>query len=334
MGDSLSIFNFDMRNFLIKGICFIVLFISLDIIGGRIFSYLHNCAFSHSPYGRTTEYAMEKVNTDVVIIGASTANHHYVSSLLADSLQMSVYNCGKDGCGFLYQCCIIDGILKRYTPKIIIWDIIPSYLSSPSSQQLDRLSDFNSYYDENDYCRNLINQRNPNEKYKMQSYLYRYNSRILALIYKSAVVYNFPADGYLPLSNTGYEYPSLIDEKTYDEFDERLKLHLNYIISECKQKEVKLILSLSPRFVNSDYLKTRVYEEWRKIAKERNIPLVDYYNNSFFLNDSTLCKDNAHLNDRGAHLFTSRWIEKNKQYRESYLDKIDSCSDGVALITE
>lgn len=314
MGDSLSIFNFDMRNFLIKGICFILLFVSLDIIGGKMFSCLHNYAFNHSPYGLLTEYAMEKVNTDVVIIGASTANHHYVSSLLADSLQMSVYNCGKDGCGFLHQCGIIDGILKRYTPKVIIWDIMPSYLSRPSSKQLDRLSDFNEYYDKNDYCKKLINLRNPNEKYKMQSYLYRYNSRILALIYKSAVIYDYPADGYLPLSNIGYEYPSFIDEKTKDEFDERLKIRLNYIISECRQKEVKLLLSLSPRFVNSDYLKTRVYEEWCKIAKEQNIPLIDYYNTPFFLNDSTLCKDNAHLNDRGAHMFTNKWIGEARQY--------------------
>lgn len=312
MGDSLSIFNFDMRNFLIKGICFILLFVSLDIIGGKMFSYLHNYALNHSPYGFLTEYAMEKVNTDVVIIGASNANHHYVSSLLADSLQMSVYNCGKDGCSFLYQCSIIDGILKRYTPKVIIWDIIPSYLSRSSLKQLESV--FNQYFDENDYCRNLINLRNSNERYKMQSYLYRYNSSILPLIYKSVVVYNHSVDGYLPFSNAGYKYPSLIDEKMDDEFDAKLKLCLNYIISECRQKEVKLILSLSPRFVNSDYLKTRVYEEWCKIAKEQNIPLIDYYNTPFFLNDSTLYKDNAHLNDRGARMFTNKWIGETRLY--------------------
>lgn len=305
-----------MRTFILKGICFILLFVALDVMGGKAFSLLHRYAIAHSPYGFLTEYAMEKVNTDVVIIGASTANHHYVPALLADSLQMSVRNCGKDGCGFLHQCCMIDGILKRYSPRIIIWDIIPSYLSHPSLAELDRLSDFNSYYDKNEYCRKVVDLRTPEEKFKMLSHLYRYNSRILPLIYKGVFAYNYPADGYLPLPDEGYKYPSLIVEKERDEFNEMQFERLVTIIDECKQKDVRLVLSLSPRFVKSDYLQKKVYEKWCEVSEKKGIPLIDFYNDPFFLNDSTLSKDNAHLNDKGARLFTEMWIQEYKLHNK------------------
>lgn len=293
-----------MKKFLLKGICFILLLIGLDIIGGRVFALLHKMAFERSPYGMLTEYAMDKVNAEVLIIGASTANHHYVTSMLRDSLGMSVHNCGKDGSGFLYQCCVIDGILRRTAPKMIIWDMEPGDLSEPSVEQLDRLSAFNPYYDTNDYCRELIDSKGKWEKYKMLSEVYRYNSRLLAMIYKSFFSYSYPSDGYLPLPSEGYVYPSLMDEKIEKQFDPCQEEYLEDIIQKCKKQEVELVISFSPRLRRSNYRETEVFNRLCRLLDKEHVLFFDYYNDELFLDDSTLFKDNAHLNDRGARLFT------------------------------
>ena len=75
-----------------------------------------------------TPFTVEKVDADVVVIGSSKASHHYVPQMLEDSLGLTAYNCGQGGCFFLYQNCIINMILDRYTPKMILWDIQPGRL--------------------------------------------------------------------------------------------------------------------------------------------------------------------------------------------------------------
>lgn len=302
-----------MKKFLLKGICFILLLFGLDIIGGGVFALLHKMACERSPYGMLTEYAMDKVNSEVLIIGASTANHHYVTFMLRDSLGMDVHNCGKDGSGFLYQCCVIDGILRRTAPKMIIWDMEPDDLSDPSTKQLDRLSAFNPYYDTNDYCRELIDSKGKWEKYKMLSGVYRYNSRLLAYMYKSIMPYAYPEDGYLPLPSEGYVYPSLIDEKIEKQFDTGQEEYLRDIIQKCKKKEIRLVVSLSPRLRRSNYRETEVFNRLCELLDKEHVVCLDYYNDKFFLDNSTLFKDNAHLNDRGARLFTALFSEKIRQ---------------------
>lgn len=298
-----------MKIFVVKLFCFILLLLVLDVVCGKVFSTLHQMASDNSPRGLLTEYAMEKVNAELIIIGASRANHHYVSSVIKDSLGMSVYNAGKDGHDFLYQCCLIDGILHRYVPKIIIWDVQPGDLSRPVQYDFDRLTDLNIYYDKNEYCRDLINQRGPYEKYKMFFYSYRYNSKLLSYIYKSIFSYNYPIDGYQP-STDKHNYPILKEEKVDTGFDRKQLSRITAIINICKEKQVKLIVSLSPKFVNSDYLQADVYKKLREVLKEEDIPLIDFYSDSFFRNDSTLFNDNAHLNNRGAQSFTEKWLEK------------------------
>lgn len=310
MADNLYISNFDMKKFFIKLFCLILLLVAFDFAGGMFFSFIHQQAFERSPYGLLTEYAMEDVHTDVLVVGASRANHHYVSSVIEDSLGLSVYNAGKDGCGFLYQCCIIDGILHRYTPKIIIWDMTPYDLSRPLQSDFDQLSDLNVYYDSNEYCRNLINQKSTYEKYKMFFHSYRYNSKVFSYIFKSIFSYNYPPDGYQPLPTDGYIFPTLKPEKINDDFDDKQLSHLAFIIDECRRKQVILIISLSPKFVKSDYWQAYVYKKLLEELQTRHIPYTDFYNDSLFMTDSTLYKDNDHLNDKGAQLFTKRWLEK------------------------
>ena len=120
---NLSIFNFDFK-MIKKVILNIALVLSvvfiLDFTIGKTLRYYYFKESSGTHF-RTT-YAIEKTNADILIFGSSRANHHYVPAIFEDSLKMKFYNTGRDGNGIFFQLAVLKSILKRYTPKIIIFD--------------------------------------------------------------------------------------------------------------------------------------------------------------------------------------------------------------------
>jgi len=300
--------------FIITAIIFIVLF---DLLGGYFLSRLQKIAVENSPSAMVGEYTMHNVNAPVVIIGSSRAKHHYVSNVLKDSLNVDVYNCGLDGCFMLYQTCMINGILQRYAPEMIIWDIEPLILSSDNEGvELDRLNSLFPFYETNNYVRTIVQKRSKFEKYKLYSKSYRYNSRLLPLLYKS-VMPDYPYEnGYAPISNIGYSFPTR--DTTLSIYSEHFLDYRKDLLEEtielCRNSGVDIVFSFSPRLSKSEYRKTRSFRELERLSIDYGITMIDSYHDDEFMSDSTLFKDQAHLNDRGAHLFSSGIARKIAQY--------------------
>ena len=123
-----------------------------------------------------TPFTVEKMDADVVVIGSSKASHHYVPQMLEDSLGMTAYNCGQDGCFFLYQNCIINMILDRYMPKTIIWDIQPSsFVSKDLSSEYQNIRYLSPYYPNNSWAKLHINSESTNMRFKHTSRTSAYN---------------------------------------------------------------------------------------------------------------------------------------------------------------
>lgn len=116
--------------FCLKIVLLVVILFGVDRLVGAAFVKMKDVGLAGNPENMwlKTPFTIEKVDADVVVIGSSKASHHYVPQMLEDSLGMTAYNCGHDGCFFLYQNCIINMILDRYTPKMILWDIQPGSL--------------------------------------------------------------------------------------------------------------------------------------------------------------------------------------------------------------
>lgn len=307
-----------MKRFVLKGILFLFLLVCMDLSGGYIFDFLRETALKKNPSKMTMEYAMESVDQEVIVVGSSRAQRHYVPDILQDSMGMTVYNIGKGGFYFLYQCCVVHEILNRTNPKIIIWDMEPTLLSKPRPSEISNLSYLGPYYDSSAYYRAIMEEMCPSEKYKMQSRLYRYNSHSLHYFSKSlAVKKNIKSvSGYIPLPVEGYEYPSLQELQEADSMWTETEKRFVGIIRQCQQNNVRLIASFSPKYVKSNYRETQVYRRLCSLLETHRVSLIDCYNESDFLNDPTLFKDRVHLNDRGARLFTTKWIEKYKARQE------------------
>lgn len=305
--------EYKYKLFFCKLALFILLFASIDFISGYAFRYLENKAIDHSPFGMITEYTMWKVNTDFVVIGASEANHSYVMETIEDSLKVSVYNCGKDGCRFYYQNAMINGLLDRYNPKTIIWSISPSELSKPSKEDEDRLRELNPFYHTNNYCKEIVNRRSRFEWLKMQSKLYVYNSRLLVFLFKSIMSdYPYKKGGYAPLYGTNNNLA--LKNRTWNEnFDTISEKYFTATLERCKKQGINVILVFTPRYEIGDYSNLTAYKRLKEVCSRLDILLIEDLYHHKDLMKPELFKDNAHLNNKGAHIFTNKLIGRINQ---------------------
>ena len=294
--------------FSIKLFGFILFVFLIDVLAGKIFFQLENKALKNSPFAMVSEYTMWKVDKEIVLIGASETTHGLVPSVLQDSLDMSVYNCGKDGYRFHYQSSMIDGILKRYSPKLIVWSVSHSFLSKPSENDIDRLSNLNPFYHSNDYVKRVLDSKGPYEKYKLNSQLYTYNSRLLPYISKIiSNDYNFEKGGFVPLINKGNVYPKKQYSNFEDNLDNEVAELFTITLEKLKASGTKVVLLFPPRLQISNFKSTSQFNELKRIAEKFDTPIIDkFYNHKDFINDSTMFKDIGHLNRTGAYKFSSQ----------------------------
>ena len=296
----------------LKFFIFLIILFGIDRSVGVIFNHLTEVGLQKAPNLSRTEYTMRKVETDVVIIGSSRAKYHYIPSIMSDSLNRTVFNCGFDKQGLTYGVAMVHAILNRYSPEIIIIDTesILLQLGLP----FRKLTELYPYYNDDEYYKKLIDQEDAKNRYRMLSVMYRWNSRFGFLFERIFLTDDVQDNGYTGLSNHGYKYPTLV----YHEYEENDLVDLNSvelfvnIIKRCNEKNIKLILSISPRFQESNINEVNSFIYLKRLLEDNNIPLIDMGDNTI-INDSTMYKDNGHMNQKGSVAFTKAFLERLKE---------------------
>ncbi len=154
-------------------IIFITILIMSDQIVGRL---LRKYYFSmKSGTNAKITYIAEKTNADLLVFGSSAASHNYNTELLEKKLGIKSYNAGRDGTGLLYSYGLLQMVLQRYTPQIVILDFHPASLNKNYTDD-ERIAPLLPYYQDHPEIRELILNRSKFEKFKMFSKIYPYNS--------------------------------------------------------------------------------------------------------------------------------------------------------------
>lgn len=261
-----------------------------------------------------TSYVVEKMDADVLIVGSSRAEHHYIPDIISDSLGVSVYNCGQRGGRFLYQNCVINMVLDRYTPKKILWDFLPGCMivSGDNEKEYRCVRYLSPYYGKNKWTTEFINSEDKMSAVKMRCQMFAFNSRLPSylapFVRKGATTQN----GYVPLPSEGYEYPVLnsdyMDDSKYEPDLKKFELFAS-TIERCKREGVELLLIASPRYSYSSRAYMCAVSDLRKMAAEYGYEIYDYAD--LYLDDPTRFKDSGHMNHKGAMAFTEMVIEKH-----------------------
>jgi len=297
--------------FIYKLLIFIVTLLFLDYSIGKILEYFYKRQQSGLLYRAT--YSIDSAKADILIFGSSRANHHYGPIIFENRLHHSCYNTGRDGQTIFYNYAVLKGVLKRYSPRMIILDFSrEEFLKNQESY--DKLSALLPYYKAHPEMRSIIELKSPFEKYKLLlSKTYPYNSLIFTIAIGTTELNKsreegIDKNGYVPLTEISKK--PISTDSAYENFllDYTKINYYESFINDCMNANVKLYIALSPVFIKYTFKDPSV-EIARGIAKKFNIPFYDFSKDSLFLNNAGLFADAVHLNDKGAKIFSNKVID-------------------------
>lgn len=275
----------------------------MDLCLGGASSWLYH----RSKYGifHRQLYVLNESKDDIIILGSSRASHHYVPCVFTDSLNMSCYNAGSEGMCIYYHYAMLAAMIEKgHCPKMVIYDVMdldikkhpgPTFTLDAA---LDRLA---PHYGELACIDSLFELKDWKEKLKLHSMTYRYNSKLVQAI----------KCNYIPSpENNGYEMISgTLSEKVkyrksgYDncELDSLKLCYLQKMINLAKHNHFTMIFVLSPHYGDNP---SKAYDIVKNVAKKNQLEFVDCFNEPTLMKRD-LFKDIMHLNDKGAHVWST-----------------------------
>lgn len=305
-------------------VLFIVVLIDISV-GSLSYAFI-----THIPNANILQtdacYALNKITPDILIVGASRAKHSFNSEIIKDSMQMSVYNGGLDGHEILYQRAVVKSVIDRNPPKIIVLDVSPNQLNGFWK---GRLVDVHHFYYTNKYMKESINMMYDKDtdhtkyisslymrkllngisqlKYHIQfiSSLYTYNNTFPWFI-QALIIGNVHDSlcGFRPLPYKKDRLELVNDTSTFKFMPTEYEAFID-IIKICKQKRIKLILTYCPGYIKDTSNFNAVI---KRVAKKYNVQYYSYVNSKYYLTHPKLFKDNAHLNEKGAYIYSKSFI--------------------------
>ena len=305
--DHLSMGVSNMKKFLINMAIFFAIVAVVDFSLGKVFHYIQATAG-----GRTGAeyYVCDKANEDVIIMGSSRASHHYVPEIISEKLGMSCFNAGQDGNGIILQYGRWKMLSERYAPKLLIYDISADFdlMVNDNARYIDRLKPFCCDESVNDYVSTLF----PMEKLKTLSCMYCYNYKFIEMAFDRLRNDDYKTEcGYIPLyGRIRSEVVEKRDSEKESSFEaDAVKLYyLEELIKEAKGKGTHVVLVVSPAW-EGGFLTKDAYSGIKAMAERFGVQFLEYIN-SQICDNPDFFEDSAHLNDKGARVFTNDFVSR------------------------
>lgn len=287
-----------MKKFIVNILVFFAIVAAIDFGIGYMGDYLT----SHVRSGdtkRTYDLAMQDCH-DVLILGSSRARHHYDTPFLSDTLGLDVYNAGYDGNGVVLAYGLLEMVLERYEPKLILYDVEPSFdivVYEADNNHKRYVSRLKPYY-RHKAVGSIIADVSIEEWYKVHSGMIRYNMSLLTMY----------LDNFRPSKDTRKGFSPLYGE--YDresesnggksELDQFKLSYIEKIITLANSKNIPIAFVASPKYSQIESVVLRPVKE---MCTKYGVDFFDYYADPSFQRKEWF-KEPMHLNVDGAKAFS------------------------------
>lgn len=273
---------------------------AVDRLGGMIMWWVNQ--HTHDVSGPKIKYLVNDVHEDVLLMGTSRCNLHYVPSIISDSLGLSVYNGGIDASNNIYaHYLMLNHILAVHKPKVICLEVMANDFQE-EADPFNTVTFFAPYFGINEGADSIFRMAGKYWKYRI-SHLYRYNAKAASNLAGLAINRHKGGDnGYIPSPQPAH-YSSYLEHENTPENVDSLKLkYVQKFIHLCHENEIKLVFMVSPMYteIDDDY-----YDVLKGIATQNEIPFLDYHKEGLYHDHPDYFKDPSHLWDRGARLYSS-----------------------------
>lgn len=287
---------------------FLLAVVFLDFVAGKALE----CMFFKQKSGafHRANLAISETKAELLIFGSSRANHHYVPDILFNSLKMTNYNVGRDGCFIPYHYAVLQMILKRYTPKEIVLDVTPEDIYEDTNEY-ERLALILPYYNKHPELKPILELRSKFEKIKLLSNIYPYNSSFVTIL---AGYFNLnrkkenDLNGFIPLK--GKIRISKPSKEEVRKLDYRKVNLLRDFIRKCKANSVKLIIVYSPNYKLTNHNEKFVESFVCYISEREKVDFLNFQDHKKFLDSDSLFYDDKHLNYKGAEMFSGLFVDE------------------------
>ena len=243
------------------------------------------------------EYALKECNEDILILGNSIVINSLKPSIIEDSLGLSCYNAGASGQTMFYYHTVLNCVLKRYTPKMIILGL--RFVDFDDDETL-RYNILIPYYRQGfTEIDSILESKNSLEKYLLKSNLYRYNTiwfRIL--LYNFVKYYDNGEKGFI-----GHEKPAFLPSMTHtisQDYVSKVKMDLfKDIVLQCKKRNIQLVIYSPPMYTKIEGKQISI-REVEEICQQNGIRFYNDIQNPYFLSHQEWFYDKSHINKDGA----------------------------------
>lgn len=297
-----------MKKFLLHIAAFVACLIVLDLTIGLLSEFL----IKHATTGETqrNEYICNHTSEDLLIMGSSRAVRHYNPEIISDSLNLSCYNCAYVGCGCITAYGLLRTITQHYSPKYILYEVTPDFdYLKVQEDHTKYIGALKNYYDVDGVDSIFINI-DPSEQYKMQSKMYRINSKLLGIISENLSRGGSISNGFLPDNSTMTKEPVLPAPKQQLEYDDFKMKCFNNFVALCKEKNIKLVFAVSPLYKIDN---SNEYDYCRGVANKNGIPFISHYNDTTLNRNMNYFADYEHMNLTGANIYTKSVIPELRE---------------------
>ena len=279
---------------------FFVIVAAVDVSVGAFGRYLQG----HAKGGSTRQFddLVMKDRHDVLILGSSRAHHHYDAPFLRDTLGVDVYNAGFDGNGVVLADGVLEMVLNRYKPQLVLFDIEPDFdvnVYEKDNHHTRYIKNLKPYYREGGVSE-IIKDVSMDEWRKVQSGLIRYNTEILGMAVDNLINRGMDRRGFQSLSGKMEKDPEPKAPKK-EELDPFKLAYVEKLIVLCQSNDVPLVLVGSPKYGKTDSEALRPVKD---IANKYEVPFLDYYADPSFMAHKEWFKEPMHLNSEGARVFS------------------------------
>lgn len=257
------------------------------------------------------------VDSEIAIVGASRASHHFIPRMLEDSLGMSTYNYGIDGRNIYVHYAVVKSILanSRKKPEIIILDLSNVDIFDLPGYNKERLNVLYPYFKDSVAHEVLADLLDKEELAVISlSGLYRHNSNLFLYARDQLASGNDSLKGYVPLYNV-WNKEKGVKEASKEKIDAEKVEYLEKLIEEGKKEGINFVLVTSPTYAhNKD---NRWTDKIKEIANKENVKYLNFENDSVFMAHIDWFSDPDHLNDTGAKELTIKLIDVLKTLKNT-----------------
>ncbi|MEO6670167.1 MAG: hypothetical protein ABIN36_11865 [Ferruginibacter sp.] len=303
-----------MKKILLKIFVLLLVLLIMD----RLFTYFFTKEIFYKTMagesGGSVNYLIQKKqHVSFLILGSSRAKHHIDPALLSNVYNGDGYNAGINGTGgLIYNSLLLKLLIeKKRIPKLVILqvDAYP-YFTMKDDNVNAEISPLYPFIDESPALSNYFKEQTGYaEKIKMWLHAYRFNGKLLNIVYnyarRNSVTNNNGFEGLAGQIDTTGSFVPVDTGKTFHFSEIKMKA-LQDIAQTCKLNGIRLLLLLPPSYKNIILLKPG---NDAILSLLHSNDVYDIFNFSDVgtipaLESNLYWRDQTHLNKEGAAIFS------------------------------